>query len=431
MKLSRLFSDLSFMRDDPRLLAYGFLLTFFSTFGQTFFISLYATYIKAGFLLSNGEFGAAYSFGTLASAAALTWSGHWIDRLDLRLWTKLMIALFAVACLVMATAHNFITLVIAIFLLRQAGQGLMTHTAVTSQARYYDSARGRAVATAGLGFTLAESFFPALGVLLALALGWRETWFLFAAALIVIVLPLSLWLLRGHDQRHERYLAHDSGAAAKTPDTQDADYESGEMHAALSRPRRHWQRREVLGDRRFYVLLAVILAPPFIFTGLFFHQVQLAADKGWPITFWALTFVAFAGASLVGSVFSGIVIDRIGAIRILPFVLPPLGLGCLILSMSDGVWVAWTYMLLAGLTAGIISTFTGAFWAEAYGTRHLGAIRALATALMVFSSALSPVIMGLLIDIDVSMNTIAIACAGYCLVGTGVAVFSSRLYRRA
>ncbi len=431
MNLSRAFSVLSFMRDDPRLLAYGFLLTLCSTFGQTFFISLYATYIKADFSLTNGEFGAAYSIGTLASAAALAWSGHWIDRLDLRLWTKLLIGLFALACVVMATAQNFFMLVVAIFLLRQAGQGLMTHTAVTSQARYYDSARGRAVATAGLGFTFAESFFPALGVMLALALGWRETWFMFAGVIIFVLLPLSLWLLRGHDQRHARYLAIDENPPAPLTNVPDADYTAGQMHAALTRPRRHWRRREVLSDRRFYVLLAVILAPPFIFTGIFFHQVQLAADKGWPITFWALTFVAYAGASVVGSVFSGITIDRIGAIRMLPFVLPPLGLGCLVLSQSDGSWAAWSYMLLAGLTSGIISTFTGAFWAEAYGTRHLGAIRALATALMVFSSALSPVIMGLLIDINVTMNAIAITCAGYCLVGTGIAVFSSRLYRRA
>ena len=423
--LSRLISVVSFVRDDPRLLAYGFLLTLSSTFGQTFFISLYANYIKADFSLSNGEFGAAYSFGTLASAALLTWSGHWIDRLDLRLWTKLVAGLLALACLALALAQNFIMLVVAIFLLRQAGQGLMTHTAMTSQARYYDSARGRAVATAGLGFTLAESFFPALGVMLALALGWRQTWLLYAALIIVVLLPFSLWLLRGHDGRHARYLGRDDGSG-----TAGGDQPGGHMHEVLTRPRRHWRRRDVLADGRFYVLLPVVLAPSFIFTGLFFHQVQLAADQGWPIGFWALTFVAFSSASLFGAVFSGIVIDRIGAIRVLPALLPPLGLGCLILSQSNEVWVAWSYMLLAGVTAGIMSTFFGAFWAEAYGTRHLGGIRALATALMVFSSALSPVIMGLLIDFEVSMNSIALVCAGYCLFGTAIALAAGRLYRR-
>jgi len=426
---SRLISVVSFVRDDPRLLAYGFVVTMFSTFGQTFFISLYANYIKADFSLSNGEFGAAYSFGTLASAALLTWSGHWIDRLDLRLWTKMLVGLLALACLTMALVQNYVMLVIAIFLLRQAGQGLMTHTAMTSQARYYDSARGRAVATAGLGFTLAESFFPAIGVILAIALGWRETWLLYAGLIIVVLLPLTLWLLRGHDQRHARYLSGQK--ATPQPDGKAVKPEPASyMHDVLAKSRQHWRRRDVLADRRFYVVSLVVLAPSFIFTGLFFHQIQIATDKGWPIEFWALTFVAFSGASLVGAVLSGIVVDRVGAVRIIPFLLPPLGLGCLILSQSSDIWVAWSYMTLAGLSAGIMSTFAGAFWAEVYGTHYLGSIKALTTALMVFSSALSPVIIGLLIDLHVSINSIALSCAIFCLFGTGVGIYASRLYTR-
>lgn len=427
---SRLFSVASFVRDDPRLLAYGFQLTMFSTFGQTFFISLYATYIKADFSLTNGEFGAAYSIGTLGSAAILTWSGHLIDRMDLRRWTMIVVALLVLACLTMALAQNFVMLVFAIFLLRQAGQGLMTHTAITSQARYYDSARGRAVATAGLGFTFAESFFPAVGVVLALALGWRETWFLYVAVVLFVVLPLSLWLLRGHDQRHERYLKKDAAPEPGGISESGAEDEpSGHLHEILTRPRRHWRRRDVLRDPRFYVLLPVVLAPSFIFTGIFFHQVQLASEMGWPFEEWALAFVGFAGASLIGAIFSGILIDRMGVVKLLPFLLLPLGFGCLILSQSSGAWVGWAYMLFAGSSAGLVSTFFGAFWAEAYGTHHLGGIRALATSLMVFGSALSPVIMGLLIDVHVSMASIALICALYCLLGSGLGLLCSRLYR--
>lgn len=432
MNLFRLPSVLSFVRVDPRLLGFGFLLSLCSTFGQTFFISLYANFIKADFGLSNGEFGAAYSFGTLASAALLTWSGHWIDRLDLRLWTKIVVSLLAFACLVMAVTQNFLMLVVAVFLLRQAGQGLMTHTSVTSQARYYDTARGRAVATAGLGFVFAESFFPALTVVLALAMGWRETWLLYALLIMVLVLPFSLWLLRGHDQRHARYLGKEDAPEPQIKKAQTSDAQAGHshMHDLLRRPRRHWRRRDVLSDYRFYLLALVTLAPSFIFTGLFFHQVQLATDKGWPIAFWALTFVGYSSSSLLAAVVSGVVIDRIGAVRMLPWVLPPMGLGCLILSQSNGLWAAWSYMGLLGITAGVVSTFSGAFWAEVYGTRHLGAIRALAAALMVFSSALSPVIMGLLIDADVSMNSIALTCAVYCLFGGVLGLFVSRLYQR-
>jgi MFS family permease len=432
LNLSHIRSELSFVRIDPRLLAFGFIVTMCSTFGQTFFISLYADYIKADFSLTNGEFGAAYSMGTIASAAILTWSGHWIDRLDLRLWTKIVIGLFALAALTMAMAQNFVMLVIAIFLLRQAGQGLMTHTAMTSQARYYDSARGRAVATAGLGFPAAESFVPVVGVMLAVAIGWRETWFLYAAFMILILLPLVLWLLKGHDQRHARYLERDAKPLATEADQSNATpaTTSSYMHKVLSHSRKHWQRREVLRDYRFFILLPVILAPSFISTGLFFHQVKLAFDKGWPVEQWALTFSALAGASVAGAIISGIITDRVGAVKLLPWLLAPMGLACLVLAQSDAIWIGWLFMTLLGVTTGMLQTFFGAFWAEAYGTRYLGGIRALATALMVLSSALSPVIMGLMIDVNISMNTIALYCAAYCVFGTGVSIISGRIYQK-
>jgi MFS family permease len=431
LTFSRIAEVLSFVRIDPRLLVFGFLMTMCSTFGQTFFVSLYADYIKADFSLSNGEFGAAYSLGTVVSAAVLAWSGHWIDRLDLRLWTAIVIGFFALACLTMALAHGFVMLAIAIFLLRQAGQGLMTHTAITSQARYYDSARGRAVATAGLGFPAAESFVPLLGVTLAMVLGWRETWFLYAAFMIVVLLPLTQWLLKGHGHRHSSYLKRDAIVEEESSATASADIDGDESYLRhlLIEPRHHWNRREVFADYRFWILLPVILAPSFISTGLFFHQIQLAADKGWPVSQWAMTFSALAVASVFAAIVSGIVIDRVGSSRLMPFLLPPLGLACIVLALSDELWIGWVFMALTGITTGTLQTFFGAFWAEAYGTRHLGSIRAMTTALMVLSSALSPVIMGLLIDIEVSMNSIAMVCGAYCLFGTLIGIPAGRIYQ--
>ena len=388
----------------------------------------YADYIKADFSLSNGEFGAAYSTGTIGSAAILTWTGHWIDRVDLRLWTRLVIGLFTLACLTMALAQNFVMLVIAIFLLRQAGQGLMTHTAMTSQGRYHDAARGRAVATAGLGFPAAESFVPVVGVMLAVALGWRETWFLYAFFMIIILLPFTRWLLLGHDVRHASYL--DRTRQPESPPNEENTESESYMHKVLLRPRHHWSRREVLRDYRFLILLPVVLAPSFISTGLFFHQVQLATDKGWPVSQWAATFLALAVASVAGAVVSGVITDRVGAVRLLPVVLIPMGLACFVLAQSDVIWIAWLFMGLTGITTGVLQTFFGAFWAEAYGTLHLGSIRALTTALMVLSSALSPVIMGMLIDTNVSIDSIALACAVYCAFATVIGFYASQLYRR-
>lgn len=413
-----LFRALQFLRTDPRLLAYGFLLSFGSGFGQTYFIALFSGNVRGEYAISHGEFGAVYAGATLLSAAALTWTGRWIDHVDLRRWTIAVVVLLAAACVAMALAWNIASLVVAIFLLRQMGQGLMTHTSMTTQARYYVTARGRAVATAGMGHPFAEAVLPPAAILLMAAIGWRQSWLVIAAAVVIFILPLSLWLLRGHGARHETHLMASRADAAR----------EGSRNANGVR---HWTRGEVLRDYRFYVLLPVILAPAFIATGIFFHQILLVESKGWPVDLWAASFVAFAASNVASALVFGVVVDRVGTRRVLPYLLAPLGLACFLLALSDHGAVVWGFMILAGVTVGMAMTFFGVFWPEAYGTRHLGAIRSVGVALMVFSSALSPVLMGVLLDRGVTMESLTLAFALYCAVASALAVVAARLYGRA
>ena len=408
---------LHFVRADPRLLAFGLLLTLGSSFGQTWFIALFSGEIRAAFAIGNGEFGAIFSAGTLASAALISWSGHWIDRLDLRRWTTIIIVFSALACLAAALAHGVWMLVFVIFLLRHLGQGLMTHTAVTSQGRYYESARGRAVATVALGGPLARATLPLAIVVTVAALGWRQSWIVIAALLGLVLLPVCLWLLRDHDRRHHRYLSGEADGAL--PDGSPAARAAG-----------HWTRKAVLRDPRFYALLPIVLAPSFIGTGIIFHQVFLIEAKGWVLENWAAAFIAHAAASVVSGLALGAAIDRSGATRVLPWLLLPLAVACLLLTISDDPLAAWGYMIFAGITSGSTIVFFDAFWPHAYGTRHLGSIRALAFAFMVLAGALAPVTMGAALDQGVSIEAITLVCAIYCAVASVVAVPAMRLYAR-
>ena len=408
---------LRFVRTDPRLLAFGLLLTFGSSFGQTWFIGFFSGEIRAALGIGNGEFGAAYSAGTLASAALMWWSGRWIDRLDLRRWTMIVIVLSAIACASMALAQNIWTLALAVFLLRHMGQGLMSHTSLTSQGRYYETARGRAVATATLGSPLAQATLPLLIVVAVAAIGWRQSWAVLAVALVAILLPACLWLLRGHDRRHDRYL---NGAGGETVAG------GGAPTVAVA----HWTRAAVLRDPRFYFLLPILLASPFIGTGIAFHQVFLVEAKGWALETWAAAFILHAATAVVSGLALGAAIDRIGAPRALPWLLPPLAIACLLLSVSNDPAVAWGYMLFSGVTFGLTMTFFDTFWPTVYGTRHLGSIRALAFAIMVLFSALSPAIIGAALDRGVSIEAITLASAIYCVFATILGLPVARLYRR-
>ena len=139
---------LSVIASDRRLIAFGVLMTFSSSFGQTYVSGIFGPAIQAEFGLGHTAWGAIYMFGTLASAAALPWTGRLIDRIDLRRYMAWVCAGGALACVLAASTTGPALLALAIFALRQSGQGLMSHVGVTSMARYFEAGRGRAIALA-------------------------------------------------------------------------------------------------------------------------------------------------------------------------------------------------------------------------------------------------------------------------------------------
>lgn len=382
---------LKFLRGNWRLLSFGAAATFFSSFGQTYFVSLFNPPLGAALGLGSGDLGAMYSTATLLSAATLIWLGRKIDDWDLRLYTLLACALMALGAGIMAAAPTALVAATAFYFLRLGGQGLMSHLALTSMGRYFDETRGRAIAVASFGFPAAEAVLPISAVGLIAWLGYRETWALAALVTVFVVAPLLLWLLKGQAARHRAFQAMVAPQAG------------GNV-----------QKLRVLRDPRFYLCLPTIMASPFIITGLFFHQAIVAASKGWSLAWLASCFVAFAVVHALAGLPSGSLVDRVGARRLMPVYLLPMVGGLLALTLSDHPGVALVYMIGLGISSGLDTTIGTSIWAELYGVQRLGAIRALAAALMVFSTALSPVIMGWALDYGVSVSQIAWACIAYC-----------------
>lgn len=398
---------------DWRLLLFGFWLMFWSSPGQTYLISLYGGAIREDLALSHGGFGGLYSLGTLISAGMMVWSGRLVDWLDLRWLSLALVGFLALACVSISLAAGSLGLALAFFLLRQSGQGLMSHVATTTMSRYFEGARGKATACAGLGFATAEACLPTITIALIAWLGWRGAWQATALAALVLLLPTVWWLLRGHGQRHHHHLQVLSAQSDNADDP--------------SRPgQRQWTRAQVLRDPRFYLVIPAFLSPSFFFTGFFFHQVHLVGTKGWTMEWWGAAFALYAGASLLATLVSGPLVDRLGAIRLLPWFPVPLGLGLLVLSQSALPAMGLVFLLFTGITAGWAVTVMGPFWAEAYGVLHLGAIKALGAALMVFASALSPFLLGWLIDAGVSMDSLALASAVAIGLACGLASLAFR-----
>lgn len=399
-----------FFASNLRWIAGGLTLTFFSSAGQTFFIALFAGELREDYALSHGGFGLVYMIATLASAATLVFIGRVVDIVPARTVASAVVVLLAIAALVMAFSRNLASLVIAIYLLRLFGQGMMSHVAMTVMGRWFIAERGRAVSLVSLGHQLGEGLLPFLVVLLVARFEWRSVWMVVALALFVVALPLVRLCF----------------AVRRTPRTRHLEDDADDLLSI-----RHWTRREVLGDAPFWIVCAGVLAPAFIGTSIFFHQVHLATIKGWAPTVIASAFTVLAATTIACTLLTGHAIDRLGAHRLLPGFLLPLGAGCLVLAGADSPLGMYLFMLLLGMSYGMSSSIFGAVWPEIYGTRHLGAVRSVVFAGMVFSSALGPGLTGALIDAGVGFERQLVVMGLYCLAAIGFMLpVSRRLHRR-
>lgn len=373
-------ADLTFLRDNARWLAAGFLLAFASSVGQTYFIALFSDPLRETFGLSQGGFGALYMLGTLASAATLIQLGRLADHRPMRALGVAAALAIALVCVAMALVAHWLMLVVVIFGLRLMGQGMLSHLSQTAMSRWFVANRGRALAVASFGYPTAEALAPLAAVGLIVAVGWRETWGLAALAMAFVVAP-ALWLLLSRD----RTPRSSTGAV--------------EVDAGVGRMGRHWTRGEALRDPIFWALLPGLMAPGFFITVVFFLPSHIAETKGW--SFGAVTGVywVYAVCSVAGSILSGLAVDRFSARACLGLYQAPMAVGLLILWLGQSEAAAAALFAALGLTAGASQTIHAALWAELYGVRHLGAIKALAHAAMVFASAAGPGLVGAVIDL--------------------------------
>ncbi len=401
----------SFLRRAAPALGFGFFLAFGSSLGQTYFISLFAGELRTALDLSHGAFGGLYSIATTASAVTLVWLGKLADRFDLVGLSVLMLATLAGCALLMARVDSILWLAVALFGLRLGGQGMLSHLSMTAMARWFTRERGRALSVAVLGFPAGEALLPIAVALTLVLLTWRQIWVGAALIMVAVAIPLIMWL--GHKIR-ERGL----------------DRPEPRLSAANGQCDASWTRAQVLRDVRFYGLLPGLLAPPFIITGVLFHQIHLLEVKAWTLSDFAACYPLYAGTATLVALGIGWLVDRYGALRLLPLYLLPLGLGLALLGTSDTILVAAVFMALMGATAGGATVVLGALWAEIYGTAHLGAIRALAVALLVLATAISPGAMGWLIDRGVSLDLQLQILSAYTMACTlGFTLLLPRLKR--
>ena len=376
-----------------KVILFGFIFTFFSSFGQSFFIGLFNSNIRADLNISHGQFGTIYALATLISSFTLIWIGKKIDDFKLIKFSFFVIFLLFLSSIFFSFINNIYFLLIGIFLLRLSGQGLMSHTATTSISRYFDLNRGKALSITWLGLSAAEFIMPITTVFFLSIYSWRNIW-LAIAFLIIFLLPFVSFLTVKRITLSSR-------------EKENTNLKRNNI--------KNWTRKEVLLDPKFYLISMVMLALPAINTGVFVYQSFILESKNWGDFVIAKSFMFYAVLSVVTLFISGPLVDKYTSRKILPIMNIPSLFAMLILFYSDNYISSYFLLGLMGISNGLANVLGSSTWAEIYGVKYLGSIKALTTAMMVFSTAFGTAVFGIIIDKGYPIETIAMISFAYII----------------
>ena len=394
----------NFIYKNLNLLFFGFLIAFASGFGQTFFISLFSQDFRDTFELTNTEFGSLYSIATVLSAITIIWAGKLIDTVSLRKYTLAIILGLSITCLMASFVFNVFFLFLVIYFLRLFGQGLMGHTSRTTMARYFNTNRGKALAISGFGFSVGEIIYPAAVVFLLLTIGWRLTWFSSSIFIFIFFGIFFYFIFKINNFKKEN--------------DRDEKIDLGEIS---------WRRRDVLKDFKFYMYLPLSLLMSFTVTGFLFHQVYIAEIKSWTLINLAQGFIFYAISGIIGSIISGILIDKLTGRKLIPIHLLPMLAIFIVMLFSDHVYVLYLYMAGLGLSNGFTENISNSLWAEMYGVKNLGSIKAMLTFFGIMASASSPFLYGIILDQTNSINTLVYLSLILIILFSLMGYFSKKL----
>ena len=368
-----------------KVILFGFIFTFFSSFGQSYFLGLFNSSIRETLSITHGQFGSIYASATLCSSLLLIWVGKKIDDVNIFKFAFFVTILLSFACFFFSKISSIFLLFIAIFLMRFSGQGMMSHTASTTISRYFTKTRGRALSISWFGLSSAEFILPVLMIYLLSILDWQNLWLIFSIT-VLIVLPISSYLLIKNLNLDSR-------------ETESEDIKEIEI--------KQWKRVEVIKDYRFYIISLNMLAMPWIFTGFAVFQSFIQTSKGWGPYVIAQSFMSYSILSVLTLFLSGFLIDKFTSRKLLIYMNIPLLLAVIVLILFDSSITAFIFLGLVGISNGFANILGSSTWAELYGVKYLGSIKALTTALMVFATAFGTALFGFLIDIGFTVGNIA------------------------
>ena len=276
--------------------------------------------------------------------------------------------------------------------MRFSGQGMMSHTASTTISRFFTKSRGKALSTSWFGLSTSEFILPVLIIYLLTIYEWRDIWIVISLIVILFLPTVSFFLVKNLNLESR---------------------ENDNLENKGNNKIKDWKRIEVLKDYRFYIISANMLAMPWIATGTFVYQSFILESKNWGPYIIAQSFMVYSIMSVITLFVSGFLIDKFTSRKILIYMNLPLLFATIVIIYFNNPLTAFVFLGLIGISNGFANVLGSSTWAEIYGVKYIGSIKALTTALMVFSTAFGTAFFGILIDRGFSIEKIAVISSVY------------------
>ena len=379
---------------NKKIIIFGFIFTFFSSFGQSFFLGLFNSPIRNELGITHGQFGNIYAMATIISSVLLIWVGKKIDEYQIFYYSFFVIILLFLSSLFFSFINSIFLLAIGIFLMRFSGQGLMSHTSTTTISRFFEKSRGKALSTIWFGLSSAEFILPVFVTYFFVIYSWRTVW-QGIAIIIILFLPIVIF---------------------NTIRSVKLESREKDQNPKINLKIKSWRRVEVIKDFRFYIVSLNMLAMPWVATGVFVYQSFITESKMWSIYSIPKAFMVYSITSIVTLFFSGFLVDKFTSRKLIPLMNIPLLFAMLVLFYNEQEISAFVFLGLIGVSNGLANVLGSSTWAEIYGVKYIGSIKALTTALMVFSTAFGTALFGALIDRGYDIENIALIAGIYIIV---------------
>ncbi|MFQ3545156.1 MFS transporter [Halobacillus rhizosphaerae] len=361
---------------------------FFSGPGQTYSVSIFINYYIDDFGYSRSLVSGIYSAATLGAGFALFMMGRLVDRFGQRTMMTAVGIMLSLALFWNAFLLGPIMMFIGFFMIRLFGQGSMTLVPNTLVPQWFIKKRGRALSVMAIGGFASSAMFPPANAFLIEHVGWRTTWGIWGAAVLIVFVPLAYIFVRNQPK-----------LIGEVPDGTPKPLKEGEdPNTFIDVNEKSWTLREAMATRAFWFILFCVVVPALVNTAITFHLVSIMELRGLGtgIAASVLTLMAVIGFPVTFIV--GYLVDRFSVHYILAITFFGHIFTLLLLLFTSSWWLAIGFGVVWGMVNGFERIVLNIVWPNYFGREHLGSIKGLAQTVMVVGSALGPLPFGLFYD---------------------------------